>query len=377
LDGVSGIGGTGSNPTFGRVESTGVLIEGQSPLISQTGLITITGRTTGSRGAYGVAFTEGNGLIQTLGSLNINASDNTPTTDNAILIRDGNMTFDLGGDSEFHAPLVGGTDNSAISQVYSFTKSGAGTLTFFGDVPLWNSVGRPQRTPAARNSGTYTVNAGRLAYGPSLDQFDTLYSFPPPQAANSAPDGAFANGPGAIAAANQFVMSPATALRIRLAREDMIRRGVPPRDATADEIAQARSNAIEIFRANDTGRAAEIAIGIEPRFATDEEKRQAAVIREQRRQALLNGGDLPRPATWAEERLYNSLREENKRLIALGQFGPSMNAEERARVVQVQRRQMIARGQVPPNATIAERAEAAKNAVKNTVVNVFRGIFRR
>ncbi|MBF9045905.1 filamentous hemagglutinin N-terminal domain-containing protein [Rhodobacterales bacterium LSUCC0031] len=369
---LDGIGSTG-----GTFAQAGVLIEGRSPIIAKDGAITITGRASdrfrppGDGAGYGVAFTEGNGLIRTMGAFNINAADPTSSKDdNAILIRDGNMTFDLGGNGELHAPLVGG--DSTLE--YSFTKSGSGTLTLFGDVPMWN-LSRP--TGAPRTTGTYSVTAGSLAYRAGLDQFDALYSFPPTRAANSAPDGAFANGPGAIAAGNPFVMSPATALRIRLAREDMIRRGVAPRDATADEIAQARTNAIEIFRANDTSRAAGIAIGIEPRFATEEEKRQAAEIREQRRQALLNGGDLPRPATWTEERLYNSLREENKRLIALGQFGPSMNAEERARVVQVQRRQMIARGQVPPNATFVERAEAAKNSVRNAVVNVFRGIFRR
>lgn len=382
LDGVSGIGST---DTGSRVESTGVLIEGRSPLIAQNGAITITGQTTGNYGAYGVAFTEGNGLIQTSGALSINEADNSPTNrdDNAILIRDGNMTFDIGGDSAFHAPLVGGFNKDPTSPPYSFTKSGSGTLTFFGNVPLWTDdlSLRAALTPEPGNSGTYTVSGGGLAYGPGLNQFDALYSFPPPRVANSDPDGTFANGPGAVATGDQFVMSPATALRIRLAREDMIRRGVPPRNASADEIERARTNFVENFRAADTRRATLIAMGLEPLYATEEEKRQAAVIREQRRQELLNGGGLRPDATPAEERLYNSIREENQRLIRMGQIGPSMNAEEQARALQaraqIERRAMIANAQLPPNPTFAERAEVAKNAVRNTVRNVFRGIFRR
>jgi filamentous hemagglutinin family protein len=338
LDGVGGAAGTQS---FGRVGSTGVVIEGRSPIIAKDGAISITGQTGGSRGAYGVAFTEGNGLIQTMGALNINAADSTASDkeDNAILIRDGNMTFRMGANSEFHAPLVGGTDNTSISQSYSFTKEGDGQLTFMGSVPVWNET-RPNLTPEPKTSGTYTVAAGSLSYGAGVSQAGALFSFLPPPT-----DGAFGYGPGAIAPNAPSVLSSAEMLRISLARQNLISRGVAPRNATT------------------------------------EERNQAANNRGLRLSAMGRGGALPPNATAEEIETYNRIRKINELRINAGQIGPMMNAEERARALkvkaQIERRAMIASGKIPPNATIGEVRAAVTIAVKNTVRNVFRGLFRR
>lgn len=401
---ITGTGGNGAQ-NYGRVGSTGVLIEGRSPLITQNGDIAINGSAGTGYNAFGVAFTEGNGLIKTGGKILINAQDGTATAnDNAILIRDGLMTFDYGGSSEFRAPLVGGTNNSSISTTYSFDTLGNGVLTLFGDAQAWNT-NRPANTSAALTAGSYTA-IGELMAASGLGQRQALYSFLPPETNF----GSFQYSIGTIGGASLTPSDVGQPLRLIATREEMIARGVAPRNATPEEREQAASKRRQL-----------ILLGITPAGATDDELRQVSyrkavnefVIRtgtvyiyhdlppevarlaKERRALLIEQGQKPFLSNPAERKLaeanrkkrddaiargetpknatqqeLNRVAESRAKLISEGVLLPGATSTERAAAMKV-RQEKINKGIVPPNATPAERVAAGAKKAGNALRRLF------
>jgi filamentous hemagglutinin family protein len=368
---LQGTGGQAPN-TYGRVGSTGVVMEGSSPLIAKDGDITITGLAGAGFGAYGVAFTEGGGRIKTGGRLIINAADGTASdNDNAVLIRDGNFTFDLGGASEIHAPLVGGTNNTAITANYAFTKRGTGSLTLLGDVPTWNTA-RPANTPMAYNAGSFDLQDGDLLLGTGLSMAQALYSFwQPPRN-----DTSFRYSVGTIGGGTLMGTAPGEPIRISASRESRLALGIIPDDATPQEREQAQ--------ANRTARMSMIYRGIAPPNPTALELRQAQAIRqmliragntsaeglspEEMKEAQANRAKMIASGVWPpygeltkeERKNLNKGFADRKALIARG--GTPMQPFRRGELEEIDRvrKALVASGQLPPNATPAERAQSQR-----------------
>jgi hypothetical protein len=186
LDGVGGRAAA-ANPFAGccQVASAGVAFDEKATLLAANADIVISARAGNGSHAYGLSFSEGSQLIRTDGEgrLLINTSysagplsfnDGTPANanDNAVFIRDGLVTLDLGGtgDSQIAAPLVGGYQKAlyvakgknigipaGFRGSYSFSKTGTGTLTLMGDVTIWNRTrpgGSVNTTFATKREGT-------------------------------------------------------------------------------------------------------------------------------------------------------------------------------------------------------------------------------
>ena len=375
---INGTGGNGAQ-NYGRVGSTGVLIEGRSPLIAQNGDITIKGSAGTGYNAFGVAFTEGNGLIKTGKKILINTQDGTATAnDNAILIRDGKMTFDYGGSSEFRAPLVGGTSNSSISSTYSFETKGSGVLTLYGDAQAWNA-NRPANTSEALTAGSYDAIAELMAAS-GLGQRQALYSFLPPETNSGLPpetnSGSFQYSIGTIGGASLTPSDSGQPLRLTATREEMIARGVAPRNATQAERDQAANKRKQL-----------IYLGIAPVGATDEERSYAYYrkqlnefairtgnndlyglppevqrLAKERRAALIEQGLAPKPflyPTDAEKKLIAANRKKRDEAIARGETPKNATPEELSRVA-ASREKLVNEGVLLPGATPAERSAAMK-----------------
>lgn len=399
---VLGVGGNGASQSFGRVGSSGVVIEGVSPLIAKDGNIKIDGKAGSGWGAFGVAFTEGGGLVKTGGKLFINSGDGSPGSDNdnAVLIRDGNMTFDVGSASEIHAPLVGGIDNFRISNIYSFTTKGTGTLTLYGDATAWNTA-RPAKTSQAYDIGSFDVQGADLLLGNGLSLPKALYSFWRP----SVNTGSFQYSVGSIAGSAMTPTADGQPVRINSGylkrleadqreqearRFEMIQRGEAPPNANPREIAQAAAykrmwNYV-------------ISLGIAPSFASPEEVARAranrailisqgitplgrnsaadvAAVRKnkQERDALIARGQAPANITPEEAR---RLAVSRGKLADAGHNLPNASPQERARAAQV-RRDMVAKGIQPPGASFAESVAATRNSLGNALSRGLGGLFRR
>lgn len=411
---LDGQGGNGNVSTFGRVASVGVLMESRSNLIAKDGDIRIQGRAGTGYDTYGVAFTEGNGLVRTAGRLFINTADGTPgnDNDNAILIRDGNMTFDVGGASEFHAPLVGGTDNLRISSAYSFTTAGAGSLMLYGDAQAWNAS-RPANTSAARNAGSFDVTGGNLLAATGLGQRQVLYSFLPPEVVTG--DTGVASFKYSVGTVGGNALSPSAVgepLRLNPTREEQIARGISPRNATAEELAQvqdqrnqlvlrgivppgateqerlgaqnyreAREYCLsrgmvppfgvptpeEIQQAQET-RATRIMQGLSVLGATPAELSAIKANSQMRRDMIVRGITPPNPSSFEIERV----RSYRERLVREGVIVPNATPAERAAAMTV-RRGLINKGIAPPNARLGEGLAAGAKRVATG----FFGLFRR
>lgn len=401
---VEGQGGNGSTQAYGRVGSSGVVVEGKSPLIAKDGDITINGKAGTGWGAYGIGFTEGGGLIKTGGKLLINAADGTANdNDNAVLIRDGNMTFDVGSASEIHAPLVGGTDNTRIASRYSFTTKGTGTLTLFGDVIAWNAA-LPTNTTKAYNTGSFDVQGGDLLLATSLSMGQALYSFWQPPAPPAGQASTFQYSTGSIG--GKAMMPSADGQPVRITSQDMRRwaaeraeeqaererimmRGEVPPNATAQEIA--------VAEAYKRGREQMIFMGFPPYGATQDELSRAkarssklisqgivpwgasfedraeALKNKQERDALIARGQTPANITLAE---IKRLAESRTRLATAGHNLPNASPEEKARTAQA-RRDMVAKGIQPPGASFAESVAASRNSLGNALFRGLGGLFRR
>lgn len=350
---LDGTGGNGNVSTFGRVASVGVLLESRSNLIAKDGDISIQGRAGIGYDVYGVGFTEGGGLIKTGGKLLINTADTTPANanDNAILIRDGNTTFDVGGVSEFRAPLVGGTDNSRISSVYSFTTVGTGSLTLYGDAVAWNAS-RPSNTSVARYAGRFDVTGGDLLAATGLTQRQVLYSFLPPELVTG-DSGSFKYSVGTIAGNTLSPSGNAQPLRLTPTREDQIARGIVPRNATPEERAQAESQRYRMIDA-----------GIVPPGATDNERLFAESRRKDKERLMSEGFDLSKVygVIFTPEEIQQA-KENRMALIAQGRYAPWSSSEEKKQIAanRKKRDDMIARGETPPNATDIELANVRQS----------------
>jgi len=361
---LDGSGGNGNVSTYGRVASVGVLLEGRSTLIAKDGDITIQGRAGQGYDAYGVAFTEGNGFIKTGGGLFINTADGTAANanDNAILIRDGNMTFDVGGASEFRAPLVGGTDNSSISQVYSFTIAGTGSLTLYGDAIAWNSS-RPANTSAARQRGSFDVTGSNdFLAAAGLGQRQALFSFLPPTANTGVVDsGSFKYSVGTIAGAAVSPSVNGEPLRLTPTREEQIAQGIAPRNASPEELARAQSNRTRMINS-----------GIVPPGATDEEANITLRVQRAKQRLILDGLGAYSTLVFTEEEIQQA-KENRAALIAQGRSVPFPSAEERKLILANNKKRidMITRGETPPNPT--ERELASVQAYRAKLVS--QGVF--
>lgn len=376
-------------------------------MIAQNGDITINGSAGTGYNAFGVGFTEGNGLIKTGGKILINVQDGTATAnDNAILIRDGKMTFDYGGNSEFRAPLVGGTNNSSISSAYSFETQGNGVLTLYGDAQAWNA-NRPANTSEALTAGSYNAAYGELMAASGLGQRQALYSFLPPET-NS---GSFQYSIGTIGGASLNPSDSGQPLRLSPTREEMIAKGLTPRNATPEEREEAAKKRKEL-----------ILQGIAPADATDAE-RYAAYMQtryiayalqfglpdgfplppevrrqvEERKALLIEQGLTPRFTTAAERQLIAANRKKRDDAIARGETPKNATPEELSRVAASRakligegvllagaspteraaaikaRQEKINKGILPPNANAAERVAAGAKQVGNA----FRRLFGR
>ncbi len=338
---VNGAGGVGG-ASYGRVGSTGVVAEKYSSFIAKSGDVTINGRAGTGAGAYGVAFTEGFGLIRTDGKLLINTDDGTGSNynDNAVLVRDGKMTFDVGGASEIRAPLVGGTDNTGIAQAYNLTTTGVGTLTLFGDAQAWNAS-RPTNTSVAKTSGSLDQLGGDVLLNTGLSISQALYSFPPATSDSAT----FQYALGAIAGAAQSPTGESQGVRLSSNRAALIARGIVPFGATEEERELARKAATE----QEIIRRQSIEAGIAPPFATADELLELQRAKD-RIKSFINAGVVPPFAKLSPEEEAQRLAA-RKLFIALGKTpNPEVSPEERAAAskVKAERDAMIAQGIKPP-----------------------------
>lgn len=399
---VEGQGGNGSPQAYGRVGSSGVVVEGKSPLIAKAGDITVNGQAGTGWGAYGVAFTEGEGLIKTSGKLLINDADGTASdNDNAVLIRDGNMAFDVGSASEIHAPLVGGTDNTRIASRYSFTTKGTGTLTLFGNVIAWNSA-LPANTTKAYNTGSFDVQGGDLLLATGLSIGQALYSFWQPPAGQTS---TFQYSTGTVGGKAMMPSADGQPVRINSGyskrleadrreqearRFEMIQRGEAPPNADPGEIAQAAyykrmwdyvisrgiappyASPEDVTRAR-VNRALLISQGIFPLGNSSAEDGRTIRRNKQERDALIARGQAPANITPEEAR---RLAESRGKLADAGHNLPNASPQERARAAQV-RRDMVSKGIQPPGASFAESVAATRNSLGNALFKGFGGLFRR
>ena len=338
---VNGTGGVGG-ASYGRVGSTGFVAEKHSSFIAKSGDITINGRAGTGSGAYGVAFTEGFGLIKTEGKLLINTDDGTGSNynDNAVLVRDGKMTFNVGGASEIRAPLVGGTDNTGIAQAYNLTTNGVGTITLFGDAQAWNAS-RPTNTSVAKTSGSLVQLGGDVLLNTGLSIAQALYSFPPATSDSAT----FQYALGAIGGAAPSPTGEGQGIRLSSNRAALIARGIVPFGATEEERELVRKAAKEqaILRAESLNA------GIEPPFATAEDLARLKLARE-RIQQWIDAGMVPHFAKLSPEQEAQRLAT-RKLFIAMGKTPlPEVSPEERAAAskVRAERDAMIARGIKPP-----------------------------
>lgn len=389
---LDGTGGNGNVFTFGRVASVGVLLESRSHLIAKDGDISIQGRAGTGWDAYGVAFTEGDGLIKTGGALRINQTDGTANkNDNAVLIRDGVMTFDVGAASDISAPLVGGTSNARISPDYSFVKKGVGSLTLSGDAKAWNWP-RPITTSAAKDTGSFDVQDGDLLLASGLTMAQALYSFyVPPVNSNT-----FGYSLGAIGGAStapfasgepvRITSASATRLREesqanRDARDTAIRESIKRQfiltGMSLEELEQQAATfgfvLTDADRAGAVARRAElISLGVLPYYGTSPLSPSEKVAYEKAvkdRSSMIARGIAPARMSGSER---VALAKVQTKMIAEGITPPNATPQQRA-LAEKNRREMIAKGIAPKNATAAERVQAAGGKVNSFV----RGLFRR
>jgi filamentous hemagglutinin family protein len=390
---LDGTGGNGSN-VYGGVGSTGVLLEGRGSLLAQSGSISINGQAGNGQDAYGVGFTEGGGLVRTGGSLAINASDGTPSddNDNAVLIRDGVMTFDVGGSSSIEAPLLGAADNRFPNSPYSFVTMGAGTFTLSGDAMAWN-LARPANTSEIRTTGTYTVQgSGSLALANGLSNGQALASFWT-SVSGPAQSSTLQFSLGAVGKAGGELAKRLT----KSERIDLILRGLAPSDVTQEEMQVALTVAKfrraeneqlkliairngdvfalakygptpqELARAKSV-RAKSISLGLTPRGRLLPGEAEQIRNVQKEREKLIARGIAPKPIVW-HERVRLNIVQQN--MIASGITPPGATREQQA-LAQKNRRDMIARGVAPSDATRAERITAARKSAGNFLRSLFR-----
>ena len=167
---ISGTGGNGGNNY--AVGSVGVIFEAGSYVLANQGTITITGNQGTGGAAYGMASTESGRLIGTNGGLSIQGD--------SLLIRDGNLVFYTGQNSDIKPPVVTCVTgpNGCGATTPTLTIQGPGVVNLWGDANAWNTSVRNANTPALTNTGTFvsgtnSVNLVNLTSAQALGGFDT------------------------------------------------------------------------------------------------------------------------------------------------------------------------------------------------------------